>query len=118
MDFIFIHDLRVDILVGVYEWERTVPQTVALDLDIALPPGRPRGSDRIGDTIDYAKVVARIEASLTRHRFNLLEALADHVAELVMSEFGAPWLRVSVTKIGALKNVRRLGVTIERGDRA
>jgi len=117
MDFIFIHDYRLDILVGVYDWERTVPQTVQLDLDIALPPQRARGSDRIGDTIDYAKVVARIEESLARHRFGLVEALAEHVAALLMNEFGAPWVRVSVTKLGAIRNVKRLGVTIERGDR-
>jgi 7,8-dihydroneopterin aldolase/epimerase/oxygenase len=118
MDLIYIHEFRIDILVGVYDWERTVPQTVQLDLDIALPPERPRGSDRIGDTIDYAKVVARIEESLTRQRFGLIEALAEHVAALVMNEFGAPWVRASVTKVGAVRNARRIGITIERGTRS
>lgn len=117
MDTIFIHDFRLDILIGVYEWERRVPQTVQLDLDIGLPSAD-RRSDRIGETIDYAKVVARIEASLAENRFLLVEALAEHVAHLVMSEFGAPWIRASVTKLGALKRVKRLGVTIERGTRS
>ena len=103
-------------LIGVYEWERRVPQTVQLDLEIGLQP-REKRSDRIGDTIDYAKVVGRIEASLRENRFLLVEALAEHIAQLVMTEFGAPWIRASVTKLGALKNVRRLGVTIERGSR-
>ena len=116
MDTIFINDFRLEILVGVYEWERRVPQTVQLDLEIGLPP-RPKRSDKIGDTIDYAKIVARIEQSLTENRFALVEALAEHIAQLVMTEFGAPWIRASVTKLAALKGVKRLGVTIERGTR-
>ena len=117
MDIIFIQDYRFEILIGVYEWERRVPQTVQIDLEIGLPP-REKRSDRIGDTIDYAKVVARIEASLAENRFLLVEALAEHIAQLVMTEFHAPWIRASVTKLGALKGVKRLGVTIERGSRS
>ena len=116
VDTIFINDFRLEILIGVYEWERRVPQTVQLDLEIGLPP-RDKRSDRIGDTIDYAKVVARIEESLAQNRFLLVEALAEHIAQLVLTEFGAPWIRASVTKLGALKGVKRLGVTIERGVR-
>src|SRR6478672_11953643 len=102
MDVIFIQDFRIEILIGVYEWERRVPQTVQLDLDIGLPP-REKRSDRIGDTIDYSKIVSRIEASLASHRFVLVEALAEHIAQLIMGEFHAPWVRASVTKLGALK---------------
>jgi dihydroneopterin aldolase len=116
MDTIFINDFRLEILIGVYEWERRVPQTVQLDLEIGLPP-RAKRSDRIGDTIDYAKVVSRVQQSLAENRFLLVEALAEHIAQLIVTEFGAPWLRVSVTKLGALKGVKRLGVTIERGQR-
>ena len=116
MDTIFIHDFRIEMLIGVYEWERRVPQTVQLDLDIGLPP-RDRRSDRIGDTIDYSKVVGRIEQSIADDRFLLVEALAEHIAQLVINEFGAPWVKTSVTKLGALKRVKRVGVTIERGRR-
>ena len=114
MDFIFIHDFRLEILIGVYEWERRVPQTVQFDIDVGLPP-RDRRTDKIGDTIDYSKIVGRIEESLASDRFLLVEALAEHVAQLVLTEFGAPWVRTSVTKLAALKGVKRLGVTIERG---
>ncbi len=117
MDTIFIADFRLEILIGVYEWERRVPQTVQLDLEFALPP-REKRSDRIGDTIDYAKVVGRIRDSLAENRFLLVEALAEHIAQIVIGEFGAPWIRASVTKLGALKGVKRLGVTIERGARS
>ncbi len=115
MDIIFISDLRLDILVGVYDWERRVPQKVQLDLDIGLP-GRTAGqSDKLADTIDYAAVVRRIEASLAQEHFGLLEKLAEHIANLIIREFKSPWVKVSVTKLAPLKNVKRLGVTIERG---
>ena len=116
MDIIFISDLRLDILVGVYDWEKKVPQTVQFDLELG-PPARKSGNIELGDTIDYAAVVWRIEASLAGKHIGLLENLAEHIAQLVLSEFKAPWVRVSVTKLAALKNVKRLGVTIERGSR-
>jgi len=117
MDTIFISDLRLDLLVGVYDWERRVPQKVQFDLEIGLP-GRAAGqTGKLADTIDYAAVVRRIEASLAQEHFGLLEKLAEHVADLVLREFKSPWVKVSVTKLAALKNVKRLGVTIERGER-
>jgi dihydroneopterin aldolase len=115
MDIIFIRDFRLTIRVGMYEWERIAPQTVQLDLEIGIPGTQAAQSDAIDDTIDYAKVVQRIEENLRDNKIQLLEKLAEHIAELVMGEFKAPWVKVSVTKLAALKNVRQLGVTIERG---
>jgi dihydroneopterin aldolase len=118
MDIIFINDFRLDMLIGIYEWERRVPQTVQFDLEIGLPhTGRPR-TDRIAETIDYSKVITRISASLKENHFLLVERLAEHIALLIMTDFKSPWVRVSVTKIGAIQGVKRLGVTIERGQRA
>ena len=117
MDTIFISDFRLDILVGVYDWEQKVPQKVQFDLEIALP-ARKAPSDKLGDTIDYAAVVSRIEASLGETRFGLLESLADHIAQIILREFKSPWVKVSVTKLAPLKNVKRLGITIERGTKA
>jgi dihydroneopterin aldolase len=117
MDVIFISDLRLDILIGVYDWERKVPQTVQLDLEIGIPDaGQPR-SDRIRETIDYARVIERIKASLTQDRFLLVERLAEHLAQLVMTEFKVPWVKVSVSKLAVEKDVKRVGITIERGSR-
>jgi 7,8-dihydroneopterin aldolase/epimerase/oxygenase len=117
MDVIFINDLRVEMLIGVYDWERKVPQTVQLDLEIGVPDtGRPR-SDKIGETIDYSKIVGRITQSLKENRFLLVERLAEHIAQIVMTEFRSPWVKVSVTKLAALKDVKRVGITIERGSR-
>jgi 7,8-dihydroneopterin aldolase/epimerase/oxygenase len=118
MDTIFISDLRLDILVGVYNWEKKVPQKVQFDLEIGLPGGKAATSDRLADTIDYAAIVSRIEISLAKNHFGLLEKLAEHIAELVMREFKSPWVKVSVIKLAPLKNVKRLGVTIERGKKA
>ena len=118
MDTIFISDLRLDILIGVYDWERRVPQTVQLDLEIGIPDAsRPR-SDRIRETIDYAKVIARIKESLQENRFLLVERLAEHLAGLVMTEFRAPWVKVSVSKLAVEKDVKRVGITIERGSKS
>lgn len=115
MDKIFIHELRVDTVVGYYEWERQLPQTIELNLEIAIPGNRAGHSDRIKDTIDYGGVVTRVRESLAQTRFILLERVCEHVAEIVMQEFGAPWVAVSAAKIGLMRGVRRLGVSIERG---
>lgn len=118
MDIIFIRDFRLNILVGMYDWERVAPQIVQLDLEIGIPGAHASVSDTIADTIDYAKVVARIEENLRDNKIELLEKLAEHIAQIVRGEFKAPWVKVSVTKLAALKNVKQLGVTIERGSRA
>jgi 7,8-dihydroneopterin aldolase/epimerase/oxygenase len=117
VDTIFINELRLDILIGVYDWERQAPQTVQIDLEIGLPGTRAAQSDRLADTVDYAAVVARIGEHLRTHRYSLLETAAEQVAGLILGEFGSPWVKVSVTKLAPLRNVRRLGVTIERGKR-
>lgn len=114
MDIIFINDFRLDILVGIYEWEQKVAQTVQFDLEIGMP--RPTEKIRdISDTIDYAKVVARIEETMRDKHIPLVETLAEQIAQLLREEFGSPWVKVSVTKLAPLKGVKRLGVTIERG---
>jgi 7,8-dihydroneopterin aldolase/epimerase/oxygenase len=116
MDIIFISDFRLDILIGIYDWEHKVPQTVQLDLEIGIP-GSAGNVKAISDTIDYAKVVGRIEESLHGKHFLLVEKLAEHVAQLLLKEFKAPWVKVSVTKLAPAKGVKRLGVTIERGQK-
>jgi len=117
MDIIFISDLRVDMLIGVYDWERRVPQTVQLDLEIALPGADAAMSDKLSDTIDYAAVVTRIRAMLSETRHQLLESVAEDIAGLVTGEFRSPWVKVTVTKLAPLPGVKRLGVSIERGRR-
>jgi dihydroneopterin aldolase len=114
MDIIFIRELRLEAGVGIYKRERETRQTVQFDLEIGLPAKNPALSDKVADTIDYAVVIERITAELAGRHFGLVETLADHIAKMMLNEFGAPWVKVSVAKLGALRNVKLVGVTIER----
>jgi len=116
MDIISIQEFRVDTLVGYHDWERQLPQTIELNLELAIPGNRAGRTDRIRDTIDYGAVVERVRASLATTRFVLLERLCEHVADILLQEFHSPWVRVSAAKIGLTRGVKRLGVTIERGN--
>ncbi len=115
MDVIFLQEVKVRTVLGVPEWERLAPQTVVLDIELAMPHSRSCQSDDIADTIDYGRIVMRIREMLTQKSFHLVEALAETVAQLIQSEFGAPWVRVRVAKPGILTGVKQLGVVIERG---
>ena len=117
MDQLYLRDVRLEAKVGIYKRERSTTQPIALDLDIALPTERVFARGKVADTIDYAVLVGRIRAELAERRFGLVEELAAFVATLVLDEFHAPWVRVSVAKLGILKDVRLVGVTIERGKR-
>lgn len=117
MDSIFIHELRVETLVGIYPWEREVPQTLQFDVELALPSSRACETDDFRDTIDYAAVVQHIRDELTHRHFSLLESMADHLARTILDRFGAPWVSLSVAKLEMIRGVKRLGVRIERGQR-
>lgn len=114
MDIIFVHELKVDTLIGIYPWERNVAQTIQFDLEIALPTSRACQTDNFEDTLDYALVVQRINETLSQKHFSLLEALAEHVAQSILTEFKSPWVKVSVAKLGTIRGVKKLGVCIER----
>ncbi len=113
MDKIFLHGLKADTLIGVYDWEREKQQTLILDLDIGTAARSVR-SDSIDDTIHYGEVCEVVRQSLSNQTFLLLESLAEYVAELLIQDFGALWVRVRVAKPGILPNVREVGVEIER----
>ena len=114
MNSIFIHDLRVRTRIGVYAWERQLPQMLRLDVELGLPSDAPFRSDDIADALDYAAVVKRLQAFAADHRHQLLERFAQAVADIVLHEFAATWVKVRVAKLGAVPGVRELGVAIER----
>lgn len=114
MDKIFIQELKVETHLGVPEWERMVAQTITLDIDLELPNSRSCQSDAIADTLDYGRIVARIRETLAEKNFHLVEALAEHVCQLILKEFGAPSVKVKVAKPGILAGVKAVGVVIER----
>ena len=114
MDTLFLHGLKAETLIGVYDWERQQRQTLLLDVDIGTD-ARPAGhSDNIGDTIHYGEVAEALRHNLAQQQFLLLEALAEHVAQFLLDDFGALWVRVRVVKPGILAQVREVGVQIER----
>lgn len=114
MDTIFIREFRVDAWVGIYEWEMQRAQTLELEIEIGIPGPKVGQSDDIHDTVHYGQVVERVAKELAEKRFKLLEALAEHLCGVITGEFRAPWVRLSVAKLGHIRNVRRVGVTIER----
>ncbi len=117
MDVIFLQEVKVQTVLGVPAWERLAPQTVVLDIELAMPHSRSCSSDDIADTIDYGQIVARIREVLAEKSFRLVEALAETVAQMILAEFGTPWVKVRVAKPGILPGVKQLGVEIERGKR-
>lgn len=114
MDIIFLSEVKVQTKLGVPEWERMVEQTIILDLEIAMPNSNSCQTDDITDTIDYGVVVARIRQTLTERSFRLVEALAEHICQIILTEFGAPWVKIKVAKPGILPGLKALGVVIER----
>ena len=117
MDAILIRDLRVEALIGIHKRERHVRQTLSIDLDIGLPGSAVFASDKVSDTIDYEQVTLRIRSLAEAGDFRLVETFAERVAALLTKDFGAPWVKVSASKIGILGNAKFVGVTIERGKR-
>ncbi len=118
MDIIFISELKLDALLGIYPWEREVPQTIQFDVELAVDASRCARSGRIADTVDYSKVVTRIRETMANRHFTLIEKLAEEIAGMILAEFDTPWVRITIAKLAPLKGVKRLGLTIERGARA
>jgi len=114
MDFIFVEGLQVEASVGIYEREKRATQPLEINLTFGVPDAA-AARDDIADTIDYDVVVDRIRAVLADRHFNLLETLGEFIVDLLFSEFGVPWVRVSIAKMGVMRGVRRVGVFIERG---
>ena len=114
MDTIFIHDLRVETRIGVYDWERQLPQTVRLDVELGLPSDKVFRSGDFTDALDYSAVVERLRSLAADHPHQLLERFAQAIADIVLGEFHAPWVKVRVAKLAPVKGVKELGVAIER----
>ncbi len=117
MDTIYLHGLRIDTVIGIWDWERKIQQTVVIDLDMAADIRKAAASDRVEDTLDYKGVAKRLQAYVPESGCELVETLAERVAEIVIQEFGVPWVRVKINKPGAIRGSRDVGVIVERGTR-
>lgn len=115
MDQVFIRGLEVDTVIGIFDWERQIRQTVRVDLAMGTDIAAAAASDSIDEALDYKSIGKRVTAFVEESDFYLVETLAERLAALVREEFGVAWLRLSVSKPGALRGAEDVGVTIERG---
>ena len=114
---IFIEEMKVETIIGVSDWERALPQTLLIDLEMTLPQITSATSDLISDTIDYAVVSERIKSISSNHTFKLLEPLAHFIIETLQNEFKASWIKLKISKPQILPQVKAVGVIFEKGVR-
>jgi dihydroneopterin aldolase len=117
MDIIFIHDLRIETIIGIYDWERQIKQIVGIDLDMGTDIRKAAANDAINDTLNYKAVAKRLIQFVGDSHFMLVETLGERIAETVLTEFQVPWLRLTLSKPGAVRGARDVGIIIERGVR-
>ncbi len=113
-DILYISQLEMDTIIGIYDWERRQRQIVCVDLEIATDIRPGAQTDHIDDALNYKAITKRIISVVTNSRYNLIEALAEHIAHIILTEFHVSWLRLKLSKPGALRWARDVGVIIER----
>ena len=117
MDIIYINDLRIEAIIGIYGWERKTRQTVVLDIEMGTDIRKASTTENVEDTINYKLVAERLFDFVGGSEFELVETLAEQISDILLNEFNVPWLRLKLNKQGALKGVRDVGVIIERGNK-
>ncbi len=117
MDIVFIEDLRIDAVIGIYDWERRVRQTLSFDIEMAFDNTVPAAEDDIERTLNYKDVSKRLIDYVGESSFGLVETLAERCAAIIREEFGVSWVRLKLSKPGAVRGARAVGVCIERGSR-
>jgi dihydroneopterin aldolase len=115
MDIVYLNDLRVETVIGIYDWERCTKQTVILDIEMGTDIIKASETDSIENTLDYKAVAKRLFAYIGDSEFQLVETLAEKVSEILLNEFKVPWCRIRLNKKGTVRGVRDVGVIIERG---
>jgi 7,8-dihydroneopterin aldolase/epimerase/oxygenase len=114
VDKIFIHALKTETIVGIFDWERQVKQTVVMDIEFSADIRSAALSDSIDDTLNYKRVAKRVLAFVEESSFHLVETLAEHVAMLILDEFTVGWVQIALSKPGAIRGSRDVGVMLER----
>ena len=117
MDKIFLEELKVDTVIGIWEWERRIRQTVVIDIEMSADIARAAATDDVADTLNYKLVAKRIQSFVADSSFQLVETLAERIAGIIREEHGVAWVRVRVNKPGAIRGSKAVGVVIERGQR-
>ncbi len=115
MDIVYIKQLEIETLIGINDWERKIRQKVRIDLEMATDISTAGKTDNIDDTLNYKTIAKRIIQFVESSKFLLIEALAENVAAIILEEFQIPWLKLTLSKPGAIRGSRDVGVIIERG---
>ena len=115
MDIVFIKNLKIDAVIGVFDWEREIKQALYFDFEMAADISKAANSDELKDTLDYNALSIAVTQFVGKSSFQLIETLAERVAELIIQDFNVPWLRLRLNKKGAIKNADDVGIIIERG---
>ena len=117
MDKIFLRELKIDTVIGLWEWERRIRQTVVVDLEMSADIAKAAATDDVADTLNYKSVAKRVQEFVSESSFKLVETLAENIAAIIRDEFDVAWVKVRVNKPGAIRGSRDVGVVIERGER-
>jgi len=117
MDKIFLDELKIDTVIGIWDWERKIRQTVIIDLEMSGDIARAAATDNVEDTLNYKSVAKRLQEFVGESSFQLVETLAERIAGIVRDEFGVAWVKVTVNKPGAIRGSKDVGVEIERGEK-
>lgn len=115
MDIIFLRGLQIDTVIGIYDWERKIRQTVIIDLEMGTDIRKAAATDDITHTLDYKTLSKRIIAFVEASEFLLVETLAEKISNIILDEFSVPWLRLTLNKKGAISGASDVGIQIERG---
>ena len=113
-DIVYIRDLQIKTIIGIYDWEREIKQTVSIDIEMATDIAKAAKSDNIEDALNYKAVGKRIIQFVEDSEYQLVETMAEKVAQIVLDEFSVNWLRLRVSKPGALRGAKDVGLVIER----
>ena len=116
MDKIFLDELKIDTIIGIWDWERKIRQTIVIDLEMSADIAKAAASDEVVDTLNYKAVAKRLQAFVGDSRYQLVETLAENIARIIREEFDVAWVRVKVHKPGAIRGSKDVGVEIERGE--
>lgn len=115
MDIIYLTELEIETIIGIYDWERTTKQTISLDIEMATDIAKAVSSDAIEDTLNYKAVAKRLIEFVETTEFQLIETLSEKICEIILKEFSVPWVKLRVSKPGAIRGSKNVGVMIERG---
>lgn len=114
MDKVFIEALEIECVIGIYDWERTIRQPVVFDIEMAFDNRVPAASDNIADTLDYKAVSKRLIGFVSESSFGLVETLAERCCAIILDEFGVSHVKLKLSKIGAVRGAKAVGVMLER----